>query len=315
MKYLIRNLLFLCMLCVCVMVGCRNNQQEEEAREQNIEIYYINRSETAIRSEKYRVKATEIGNAVEEVLGKMKEEPQKAELKASPFADITIRSIRLEDTKIMIDFDAKYREINLTTEVLMRAAIVKTLTQIEGVEFVGFEVEGSPLIDVTGEAVGLLTQDHFVDNPGAQISNNAQTMLQLYFANEDGTKLIPVQRHVEYNTNVPLEKLVAELLIQGPVGGENAGPVMNPATKLVSVIVKDGTCYLNLDDTFLTQVYSVNSDVTIYAIANSLIALNNVNKVQISVNGKTEVTYMESISLTNYFERNLDLVVNEETAE
>ncbi|MBR4965029.1 MAG: GerMN domain-containing protein, partial [Lachnospiraceae bacterium] len=59
---------------------------------------------------------------------------------------------------------------------------------------------------------------------------------------------------------------------------------------------------------FLTQVYSVNSEVTIYSLVNSIIALNNVNKVQISVNGKTEVTYMESISLTNYFERNLDLV-------
>ncbi len=306
MKKIMHIFLLLCLLCI--PCGCERTEETEDYKDQKIDVYYINRDETTIRSETYNMKATEISDAVEEVLGKMKEAPEKAELKAAPFSEITILSIRLEETKLTIDMDAKYKELPLTTEVLVRAAIVKTLTQIKGIEFVSFEVEGNPLLDSTGEAVGLLTKDQFVDNPEGQISNNAQNSFLLYFASEDGTKLVPIQRYVEYNTNISPEKLVAELIIQGPAAGEDAHPVMNPATKVLNVIVKDRTCYVNLDDNFLTQVYSVNSDVTIYALANSIIALNNVNKVQISVNGKTEVTYMESISLSTYFERNLDLV-------
>ena len=306
MKKIVR--VFMLALLLCLAAGCKPDAQENEYREQNIDIFYINRDETTIRSEKYEIQATDISSAIEEVLAKMKEAPEKAELKAAPFSEIVIHSIRLEETILTLDLDEKYNTVPYTTEVLMRAAIVKTLTQIPGIEFVSIEVGGAPLTDSAGEVIGLLAKDQFVDNPEGQISNNAQANFLLYFADQDGKQLIPVQRYVEYNTNIPPEKLVAELIIQGPSAGEDVYPVINPSTKVVSIIMKDRTCYLNLDENFLIQVYSVNSDVTIYSLVNSIIALNNVNKVQVSVNGKTEVTYMESISLSNYFERNLDLV-------
>lgn len=315
MKKIMR--VFLLVLLLCIAGGCKHETQENEYKDQNIDIYYINRDETTIRSEKYEIQSSDISNTIEEVLAKMKEAPEKAELKAAPFSDIVIHTIRLEETILTLDLDEKYNSLPYTTEVLVRASIVKTLTQIPGVEFVSIEVGGAPLIDTAGEVVGLLAKDQFVDNPEGQISNNAQANFLLYFADESGTNLVPVQRYMEYNTNIPPEKLVAEMIIQGPSAGEDSYPVVNPNTKVISIIMKDRTCYLNLDENFLTQVYSVNSDVTIYSLVNSIIALNNVNKVQISVNGKTEVTYMESISLTNYFERNLDLVKQqtEETNE
>ena len=61
-------------------------------------------------------------------------------------------------------------------------------------------------------------------------------------------------------------------------------------------------------DLFLTQIYNVTSDVTIYSIANSLAELPNVNKVQISINGDSNMNYKENISLSTVFERNLELV-------
>ena len=132
----------------------------------------------------------------------------------------------------------------------------------------------------------------------------------MYFANADGTALVPVTRKVGYNTNISLEKLVMEQLIKGPeVTGGN--PTINPATKIINVTVNDGICYVNLDQTFLTQVYTVNSDVTIYSIVNSLVELDDVNKVQILVNGQSEVSYRESINLNTTFGRNLDLVEQE----
>ncbi len=311
MKCLSKIALALGILLLCLpMLSCNRAGAVEEQGVNTIDIYYINRDENTIRSETYEIVNDNVTDVIKEVLEQMKRAPKDTKLKASPFSDVAVYSARLEEGKLILNLDAKYKDLAPTTEILVRAAIVKTLTQIDGVKFVSLEVDGAPLIDSTGEVVGLLNSDLFIDNAGGQISNNIQTTLQLYFASEDGTRLIPVQRIVEYNTNISLEKLVAEQLIAGPAAGESAYPVINPATKVVSVIVKDGTCYLNLDESFLTQVYSVNSEVTIYAIANSMIALNNVNKVQISVNGKTEITYRESMSLTNAFERNLDLVEN-----
>ena len=111
-----------------------------------------------------------------------------------------------------------------------------------------------------------------------------------------------------------MERLVVDELLKGPGTdvADVAYPTINPNTKVVSVSVRDGICYVNLDDTFLTQIYNVSSEVTIYSIVNSLAELTGVNKVQISVNGESDIMYRENISLSTVFERNLDLVATVE---
>lgn len=71
---------------------------------------------------------------------------------------------------------------------------------------------------------------------------------------------------------------------------------------------KDGICYVNLDKSFLNQKDKVTSDVAIYSIVNSLVELSNVNKVQFSVDGDTNVNYRDNTSLAVPFERNLDIM-------
>ena len=131
------------------------------------------------------------------------------------------------------------------------------------------------------------------------------------YLTEDGKNLIAGQRKVVYNTNISMEKMVVEQLIKGP---QLAGyyPTINPETKVLSVTNKDGTCYVNLSEDFLKQPYDVSNDVTIYSIANSLIDLSTVNRVQIQVNGSSKVSYRETTNLEDTFERNLDLVIREE---
>ena len=133
--------------------------------------------------------------------------------------------------------------------------------------------------------------------------------LTLYFTNETGDGLIAVNREKAYNTNISLDRLVVEEVIAGPSATvEGVYPTINPDTKPISVLTKDGICYVNLDETFLIQVYNVTPDVTIFSIVNSLAELSNVNKVQISINGDTSKMYREKYSFSTLFERNLDLV-------
>lgn len=65
---------------------------------------------------------------------------------------------------------------------------------------------------------------------------------------------------------------------------------------------------MNVDENFMTQIYNVTADVVIYSIVNSLVELSNVNKVQIAVNGKTDIVFRETFNLVNLYERNLELI-------
>ena len=118
-------------------------------------------------------------------------------------------------------------------------------------------------------------------------------------------------RTVVYNSNISMERLVVENLVKGPES-EEVFPVINSATKVQGVTVKDGICYVNLDDAFLTQVYNVTADVVIYSLVNSLVELSNVNKVQIAVNGRSDLVFRESYNLANIYERNLEITRTEE---
>ena len=65
----------------------------------------------------------------------------------------------------------------------------------------------------------------------------------------------------------------------------------------------------------MSQPYTVSAEVTIYSITNSLVELSNINKVQISVDGETNITFREKFNLSDLFERNLDLLVTPDSGQ
>ena len=83
---------------------------------------------------------------------------------------VTINDYSVEAEFIYMDFGPEYLTMNVVTEVLYRAAVVKTLTQIAGIEGVSFQVAGTPLSDQKGNAVGVMTNDSFVENTGETIN-------------------------------------------------------------------------------------------------------------------------------------------------
>ena len=194
-----------------------------------------------------------------------------------------------------------------TTEVLTRAAIVRTLTQIEGINYVNMKIGDKDLTDSLGAVIGSMTADQFVDNSGNEINTYENVDLTLYFASENGKYLVKAIRPVEYSSNISLERVIVENLIMGP-SGENLYPTINPNTKIQSVTVKDNICYVNLSEDFLIQQSNVTPEVTIYSIVNTLVELSNVNKVQIAIGGNNSVIFRETFELTMLFERNLDIL-------
>lgn len=287
-----------------LLAGCGTTEEEDPNK---MSVYYVSSSETKIEAHDYSLQATEIEAQIDELLAVLGTAPIKKEYKPPLTFGFKVLEYRLTDGKLLINMDENYREMSVTQEVLVRAAIVRTLTQLPDISFVAFRVNDEQLYDSLGKMVGWMNADQFIENEGNEINTYEEVTLKLYFANEAGDGLIVTNRTKEYNTNISLEKLVVEELIKGP-NAEGVYPTINPDTKVANVMVKDNICYVNLDENFLTQIYAVTPEVTIYSIVNSLIELPNVNKVQILINGETSVIYREKYDLTAYLERNLDIV-------
>ena len=220
---------------------------------------------------------------------------------------MSVSSWEIENGQLSLHFGSGYQEMNRLYEILCRSAVVRTLCQIPEVESVTFLIGDNPLMNLDETPVGQMTADSFVENTGDEINTYTDTTLKLYFANKAGDKLVEEQVDVRYSSNMSVEKLVVEQLIRGPIT-KDVYPTIPPETKVLSVSVKDGICYVKLDDGFLEQGYDLTEAVPIYSIVNSLTEIPGISKVQILVNGETNRVYRESIRFDTVFERNLDLV-------
>ena len=299
-------ILLLSILCVGIFSGC---DAQEVPGENHFQVYMLNHEETKVEAHPYSVAATEREEMLEELLNALAAQPERLEYKPPLSLGFQVLSASMVDNKIYLDLDEAYRTLSPTTEVLVRAAIVRTLTQIPGVRYVQFTVEGAQLYDRTGNAVGAMSAELFIDNDGNEINTYELARVKLYFANSTGDAIISAYREKYYSSNMPMERFVVEELIAGPSGTvEGLYPTLNPETRILGVTTQDGVCYVNLDAGFQKPAGNVSTEVAIYSIVDSLVELNNVNKVQILVNGEIPAGFEKSV-----YERNLDYVTKDQT--
>lgn len=297
-------------LCLSLLAGCGQEAGEAGA---SISVYYINKEETKITAVEKPLEGDTLEEQAQNTLEELGENPVELSLRTT-VNGFSIKSWEVKDAQLVLDMSTEYKKLPASTEVLIRAAIVRTMTQIEGISNVSFTVGGEALKDSLGGVVGPMTADMFIDNAGKEINAYEKTRLKLYFAGETGDRLVEViSQPIVYSSNISMEKLVLEQLIAGPSAEDGeAYPVISSATKVLGVTVKDGVCYVNLDENALTQVGNVTAEAELYAIVNSLAELSNVNRVQIAVNGETDMVFREKFQLSTVFDRNLDLVYGTE---
>ena len=194
--------------------------------------------------------------------------------------------------------------MNSVQEILCRAALTKTLTQIEGIDYLCIYCADQPLVDSAGNPVGMMSASDFLDSV-RDVNSFEKTELILYFANEEGDKLVEEKRAVMRNTNTSLEKLIVEQLIEGP---QQPGcyPTLPEDVKLLNVTVNEAVCSINLDSGFLNNTLEVLDYIPIYSIVNSLSELSTVSHVQIRINGSQDAVFRDQIPLNTLFERNYE---------
>ena len=305
----------LVLLLALICVGC---QKEGRKQETEFHVYYLDRNENSINAMPYEPVSDQ--NQKEELVQELLEQLsiQTNEINFQPvISGFSVNNCLVRESQVTLNFSKEYNELSATKEILVRAAIVKTLTQVDGIELVAIQVNGKNLVDAIGNPVGVMSASTFIDNTGEDMKKYEEITLTLYFANGTGDKLIKVNRTMRYNTNISLEKLVVEQVLYGPMdkkGKDNDTlllATLNPETKIISVNIKDGICYVNLNNVFLTLPPNIKAETAIYSLVNSLTELPGIGKVQLAVDGETEVTLGEK-TLSALYERNLDIIQVEE---
>lgn len=291
------------LLCLTGFTGC---QKDETTGKYLYKIYNLDRSETKVEFYEYDTDTEDVQALIDEFLQEMSKVPEDVNHHET-IHNFMITGTEVKENRLIITVDEAYKKLSPTTEVLTRAALVRTFTQLEGIDFVSMKINDEDLTDSLGGIVGVMDAGQFVDNTGSEINAYENAELILYFASEDGKQLIRAKRPVIYNSNISMEKLVVEQLIGGPVS-KDVFPTISKSTKIVGVTLKDRICYVNLNEGFLEQMSNVSPEVTVYSLVNSLTELNSVDKVQIFINGKADVTFRETYSLNTVFEKNDDVV-------
>ena len=294
------------------MTGCAREEKEDSG----LLLYYLNEDLSSLSTLSYPMEdgKSKADLSPQEMADDMLEQlaTSSGDVRSiAPIQNFTVTGTTLQNGTLTVFLSSDYEELETVREILTRAALVNTLCQIDGVDSVSFLCGDHPLTNEDGSVVTAMNSDMFIFNSGKEIMNYEKVRLHLYFANEDGDQLVDTYRNVVYNSNISMERLVVEQVLKGP-NSDVVFPTLNPASKVLSVTTRDGVCYVNLDQAFLTEPYGVTSQVAIYSLVNSLTELSSVSAVQITIEGKTGKAFMDS-SLSSAFERNLSVVRKNET--
>lgn len=294
-------------LLFAILIGMTSCGDRRDVKEGESYIYCLNTDKTGIVKVSAKITGGSVNEKAEAIISEMQKSTDEIEYTQAIPSEVKLLGCTLKGSILEINFSEEYYDVKPLEEKLMRAAIVQSLLQIEGVDAVSIHVNGSPLVNGDGKEVGLLNGDDIVDSTGSSLSSYQSDTLTLYFADQDGSKLIRQEINVRYSSNVLKEKLIVEKLMQGPVE-TGAYPTINPSANLLSVTTKDGICYVNFDSTFLTSAYDVLPEITIYSIVDSIVEGTDARQVQITVNGESNAKYMEKVDLSQPLDANLDWV-------
>lgn len=299
-----RICLILCLIGCFFLAGCTSNKEEP-----NINLFYVNPDGNALVQEEYvLLEKNDVEIAVAELIDEMQNPVDIKDFQSAIPQSIVVKEIHLNGERLELSFSEEYKKLGKSAEVLLRAAVVQTLVQIPEVTYVSFYVEGNPLEDSTGNLIGAMGAEDFVQNTGSSLKTYQETDLQLYFSDKDGTKLKKEKRtEVHYNANTSIEKLVVEQLMKGPNSDKRSATI--PSTvKLLGVSVREGICYVNFSSAFLEDGYNQKPEVAIYSIVNSIIANGNATKVQILIDGSKGSTFKGTLDLSEPLEWKADLI-------
>ena len=260
-----------------------------------ISLYFKDKAENKINKETRKIHSPDKGGAedlAKATLNELIKGPENETNKAVFSKNTKLLSLAINEKVVTVDFSEHYSEAQNVDALLLRYSVISTLCDIDGIDGVVIKVEGKPIVsEATGKEFGVLSMSDIAINTDepAQLEKK---IIYLYFPEKNGEKLITEMRSVEMQNVLSLEKTVISELLKGPENSDCTSAVPD-GTKLISIETKDRVCFVNFSNEFVTKSSpsSLNTTLTLYAVVNSLCSLQNVDSVQILVDGENGVEF------------------------
>lgn len=315
--YLLIFLVFTGMLAACGQDE-EKSQQHKELAANEIYAYCVNPDRTDVVPMVYTVKQNEdiLENAAS-LIQYLTEIETTAEYQSPIPEGITYIESRYGSRHgdLEVSFNILYDTVDAEMLLFFKGCIVKSLLQLEGVNTISLFLTDVVNADAETATVSeIFNEDSFTMSFGNESGYKQSGNIVLYFANESGDALKAYDKTVEISNNTLLARLVVESLIEGPDRNGYAATISDN-TKVQNLSVKDGICYVDLSDEFYDTNNSLRNDIIVYSVVNSLAELPTVSKVQFLKNGEKQLFFREAMPFDGIFERNLDLIEQEETTE
>ncbi|MCD7855793.1 MAG: GerMN domain-containing protein [Clostridiales bacterium] len=241
-----------------------------------------------------------------EVLKELKNGPKVNSVLQSTMGDVLIQGFKLdgENKTVYIDFSAEYVQMTASDALFLKASLVYTLTALGFIDNVYISVNGSA-VTAEGEP---LNRRNVLLNPDIAAEKVNYQSVTLYFTDRNAQSLIGETRLIEIKQSQSIEYQIVEQLLAGPENSDLVSAIPS-GTKLINTNTENDICYVNLSSNFINKsAASPVSLLQIYSIVNTLTALDNVNSVQLYVEGQKVSEVIDGVDISKELERNERLI-------
>ena len=313
-----RNFIYAVIMCAVLALclgGCsfdgKSVSKDQVTEDDGYWVYYTNQEGTALVRREYKPDSEDFEGILSEILDAFRT-PDTSDVRSALPDQVAFSTSVTGVNEIDVDFNAEYLSLDTVTELLLRSALVKTLLHIKGVDSVRFTVESQNLV-LGDEEIGPMNENTFIVPAGNGINSYRNAELTLYFPSGDGTVMSRENRTVHYSSNVNMERLVIEEMLEGP---ENKSllPVAVDDTLIQDISVSNGFCIVD----FSKEINSApageviaNPETVLYAFTNAIIDSctdDRITGVRFRIEGSTDVRFRDQVNLDQVFSRNAELI-------
>ena len=185
----IYKILLLIAVCIIAVSGCKKEDKVSGTR-----IYYTDSEGVSLVEKGTRIKGKTKKAQINYVLGKVQKNTDNINYRSVFVKGVKIKNWSLHSKNLTVDFNRAYQKLSVTEEIVLRASVVQSLGQIDGVDTVLFTIEGEPLEDQNGQEIGYMQPSDFVQNTGSSLHAYQNETFLLYYGNKT-VAVCPEKKH------------------------------------------------------------------------------------------------------------------------
>lgn len=298
-------------LCVLLVGGCfkKGNQN---ASSEKVKLYFYDEHKGALVMEERSIAvAKDISKEkmMLAVLDALSKGPEAGNQGIKPIS-FNIEQAILKENIAFINFDKSYNTLDVPTQIIQRAMLVYTLTELDFIDKVEFFVADLPLVNSKGDKIDAVERKDILINALNPKPPTSTQTITLYFPSLADQKLHKELREIRVNNNTPIEEYIMAELIKGPTT-EGLVRILPADTKVTDIKTQDGVCQIDLSyDLQVTHADNlIDKNLIIYSIVNSLTDISRIQKVLFLKEGKKQTEFNIATQSGGVFERNEEFIL------